>query len=430
MDYDLAIIGAGWAGFNAALKAKESGLKVALIENGQIGGTCLNSGCIPTKTLLQSAKVFSRAGKSRAFGIETSAATINFSDIQARKDKIIAQLRRGMEFMLKGIDVISGSARILSANRVSADNKELNVKYILIASGSKPAELKEIKFDGKKVLSSDDILCLKGIPGSLLIIGAGAIGCEFAALFSALGCSVSLIEKMPQVLPGMDKELANKLESIFKKKGIKVSTGAQAQSSDFNNYELVLLSIGRTAKTENLGLEKLGLATEEGKIKVDDFLMTSIPNIYAAGDCAAKVCLAHFAAYQGVIAAHNIANPGNLRKCDNRSIPNCIFTQPEVSSVGLSEEQALNAGFAPKVNKFDFLGLGMARVLDETEGFIKIVSDEKSGVILGGCIIGAAATELIGILTLAVTNSLKVSQLRETIFAHPTLSECIHEALK
>jgi dihydrolipoamide dehydrogenase len=428
--YDLAVIGAGWAGFNAAIRAKALGLKVALIEKGQIGGTCLNRGCIPTKTLIQSAKIFSLTKKSTNFGIELANPKINFLKIQERKEKIIQQLRQGMQFMLKDVDYLNAPAQILSPEEIKIGDKVIQTKFILIATGSKPTELKNLKFDGKKIISSDDILNLKAIPLTLLIIGGGVIGCEFASLFNQLGTDVSVVELMPQILPGTDKEVARKLENAFKKKSIKVKTNTDATSVDLKNFELVLLCIGRIPNTSDLGLENLGINLEKGKIIVDENLKTNIPNIYAAGDCIGKFMLAHFAAYQGWIAAENIAYPDNPKKADNTNIPNCIFTDPEIASVGLNEEEAENKGIDIKINKFDFLGSGTARILDETEGFIKIISDKKTEQILGAAIIGPKATELIGILTLAVSIPLKINQIKETIFAHPTLSESITDAVK
>ncbi|MFA5411075.1 MAG: dihydrolipoyl dehydrogenase [Candidatus Omnitrophota bacterium] len=415
MDYDLAIIGAGWAGFNAGIRAKELGLKVALIEKGEIGGTCLNRGCIPTKTLIQSAKIYSLAKKSANFGVQVQNPQINFTEIQARKEKIIRQLTSGIEFMLKGIEVIKGEAKIVSANKIEVNGREVPAKFILIATGSRPVELKGLKFDGKKILTSDDILNLKEVPRSLLIVGGGVIGCEFASLFANLGAEVTVAEKMPRLLPGEDSEVARKLEQVFKKKKIKVSVNTDATALDLNDYSLVLVCVGR-APAE--------------KIIVDEYLRTQDPNVYAAGDCTGKIMLAHFAAYQGRIAAENIASGAPLKKADNTSIPNCIFTDPEIASVGLSEEGAKNKGLDISVRKFDFLGLGMARILDESEGFIKIISDNKTGQILGASIIGPRATELIGILTLAVQSRLKLRQVQETIFAHPTVSESITDALK
>jgi dihydrolipoamide dehydrogenase len=429
VDYDLVIIGAGWAGFNAALRAKELGLKVCLIEKAEIGGTCLNKGCIPTKTLIQSAKIFSLTKKSAAFGIETLTPKIAFNKIQERKEKVIQQLRSGMQFMLKGIDFLNAQAQILSPEEVKVTEQIIKTKFILIATGSKPIELSKIKFDRQKVVSSDEILDLKEIPSSLLIIGGGIIGCEFASLFSALGSRVCIVELMPQLLLGVDSEIAKKIETVFKKKGIRVSTNTDATSVDLRSYNLILVCVSRAPQTEGLGLEELGVKLKKGKIIVDEYLKTSIPNIFAAGDCTGKIMLAHFAAYQGRIAAENIANPNNLRKADNTIIPNCIFTDPEIASVGLTEENATEKGIEIKINKFDFLGSGMARIIDETEGFIKVVSDKKTEQILGASIIGPKATELIAIFGLAVSVNLKLSQIRQTIFAHPTLSECITEAL-
>jgi len=430
MDYDLAIIGGGWAGFNAAIRARQLGLKVCLVEKDKIGGTCLNRGCIPTKALIQSTKIYSLICKSSDFGIETTNPQINFHRIQSRKDKIVQQLSQGMNFMLKGIDFIPKEARILSPETISIGDRNIRVKFILIATGSRPAELRNIKFDGKKILSSDDVLNLTRIPRSLLIIGGGVIGCEFASLFSVLGAQVTIVEKMPQLLPGEDKEIAKKIETIFKKRGIKVSTDTDALSLDLGNYELVLLSIGRVPQTYGLGIDNLGVNLEKDRIVVDEYLRSNIPNIYAAGDCCcAKFMLAHFAAYQGRVAAQNIACPGNPKRADNAVIPSCIFTDPEIASVGLNEDGAKNKGIDVLINKFDFLGSGMARILGETEGFIKIISDKNTSNVLGASIIGPRATELIGIFSLAISNNLKISQIKDTIFAHPTLSEGIQEAL-
>jgi len=430
--YDLTIIGAGWAGFNAAQEAKAYGLKVALIDKSHIGGTCLNRGCIPTKTLIQSARVFQQAKKNNTFGIACSDSSIsflaNFSQIQARKEKIVQQLRQGMQSQLSAVDFFNQEARILDKNNIKLRDKQIQTKFILIATGSAPIELANFKFNGKNILSSDDILNLQTVPASLLVIGGGVIGCEFASLFCALGSQVTVVELMAQLLPGEDKEAARKLEICFKKGGINVHTGTDAGTLDFKKYELILVCVGR--RPEISGLEELNLNIEKGRIAVDEFLRTNIAGIYAAGDCTGKSMLAHFAAYQGRIAAYNIANPGTPKKADNQVIPNCIFTNPEIASVGLNEEKARSENIEVEINKFDFLASPMARILDEAEGFIKIVSDGKSKKILGASIIGPKATELIGIFTLAIQSRLEVAQIRDTLFAHPTLSESIAEALK
>ena len=428
--YDLAIIGAGWAGFNACLKAKQSGLKVVLIDKSLLGGTCLNLGCIPTKTLIQSAKVFNLVKKSSDFGINVSGPTVDFLKIQERKDRIIQQLRSGMQQMLKNIDYLTGQARLVSSQEIRVLEKTIRARNVLIATGSKPYELAQFKFDAKKTLSSNEIISLKEIPGSLLIIGGGVIGCEFAGLFSQLGTKVTVVEKMPQLLPGEDREVAKKIETVFKKKGINVNTSSDAAAFNPADFDIILVCVGRKAQTENLGLEEAGVNLDKGAIAVDDYLKTNINNIYAAGDCTAKIMLAHFASYQGISAVFNLAYPDKLKPATSSCVPSCIFTEPEIASVGLSEDKALLLGRHIDIHRFDFLGSGMARILGETEGLIKIISDVKTGVVLGAAIIGPRATELIGIFTLAVAHCLSIQNLRETIFAHPTLSESITEAIK
>ena len=430
MTYDLAIIGAGWAGFNAALRAKDLGLSVCLLEKGELGGTCLNLGCIPTKALIQSAKIYSITKKASVFGVVCPGPKINFGQMQARKNNLILKLRDGMQGALKGIDFIRSEARLLSANEIELDNARIKAGSVLIASGSRPYELEKLKFDGKKIISSSDALNLKTVPGSILIIGGGVIGCEFASFFCSLGSRVTIIEKMPQLLPGQDNEAARAITAAFKKKGIQVKTGAEALDLDLASHDLALVAVGRRANIEALGFEAAGVKVDKGRIVTDETLQTSVPGIYAAGDCASSIMLAHYAAYQGRIAAGNIAKKDLPKKADNRVIPNCIFTDPEIASVGLSDEEAKRLGREVTVERFSFLASGMARILDETEGFVKIVLDKESGEVLGGLIIGPRATELIATLTLAVSNRLKATQIRDTIFAHPSLSEGLAEAIK
>ncbi|HTY44653.1 MAG TPA: dihydrolipoyl dehydrogenase [Patescibacteria group bacterium] len=430
MTYDVAIIGAGWAGFNAALRAKALGLTVALIEKSDIGGTCLNRGCIPTKALIHSAKIYTLAKKAPLFGVSCAAPAFDFTAVQARKNKIVQQLRSGMQFLVKGIDLFNEPAQIISPVRIQAGSRAIDTKTIIVATGSRPYELKGFAFDAKKIISSDQVLALTDVPRSLLIIGGGVIGCEFACLFANFGAQVAVVEKMPQLLPGEDKEVARKLESALRKKGIKVSTATDAASVTLTDYELVLVCVGRAAYTAGLGLEELGVSLAQGKIIVDDYLKTTVANIYAAGDCTGKTMLAHFAAYQGQIAAENIAHPQAPVAAGGAHIPSCIFTDPEIASVGLNEDAARGKGIEITVKKFDFLGSGMARIIEEADGFIKIVCEAAGGKVLGASIIGPRATELIASLGVAVANGLTAGQLKNTIFAHPTLSEAIPEALK
>ncbi len=430
--YELAVIGAGWAGFNAAIKAAQLGLKVALIEKNLLGGTCLNLGCIPTKSLIQSAKIYSLLKKSMRFGVDIDSPKINFEEIQERKNRIIEGLRSGMQFGLKtkNIHYINATAKLISNEELLVGGDAIKAKYILIATGSYPMELATLKFDGRKILSSNEILNLKTQPQSLLVIGGGVIGCEFASLFNILGTRVSIVELMPQLLPQEDKEIAKKLETIFKKRGIEVHTNTDVKTINLNDYETILVSIGRVPNSKDLGFDKIGVKLEKDKIIVDDYLRTNISNIYAAGDCTGNTMLAHFASYQGSQAAENIACPENLKNIFTPAIPNCIFTYPDIARVGLTEDETKAKGKEVKIDRFDFLGSGMARILDETEGFIKIITDKNSQEILGASIIGPGAVELIGILTLAIQSRLSASELRRTVFAHPTLSECISETLK
>jgi dihydrolipoamide dehydrogenase len=429
--YDIVVIGGGWAGFSACMEAKSRGLKTALIERNLIGGTCLNNGCIPTKSLLQSAKTFSQVQKAATFGVSAQNPQIIFSQAQERKNKLIAQLRSGMEFMLKGIDVIFGNAMIAGSDCVRVDTKELKTKRILIATGSRPTEIKDLPFDGQTILSSDHILALSIIPVSLLIVGGGVIGCEFASLYQALGTKVTVVELLPQLLPGMDADIAKKLEISFKKKGITIQTSCDVNTMDRKSFEKVLVCVGRRPAADNIGLAQAGvILNKNGSCVVNDSGATNIPSIYAAGDCTGGIMLAHYAAYQGRRFVQSVAGQpltNSIRK--QPLVPSCIFTSPEIASVGLTEEQAKQKNITIKIYKFDFLGSGMARILDETEGYVKIIADEKLGAIIGASLIGPKATELISTLTVAIQAGMTVDQLSNTILPHPTLSEAITEAL-
>ena len=427
--YDLVIIGAGWAGFNAALRAKELGLKVCLIDSRQIGGTCLNYGCIPTKTLVACAKIFSLAKSSSHFGIELDNLLVNLATIQEKKDKIIRQLAQGMQSELAGIDFINSAAQIISSQEVKVDGRIINTKFILIATGSHSIQLPELQFGQKNIISSDQALSLSVLPQSLLIIGGGVIGCEFASLFSILGSAVTIIEKMPRLLPTEDRDVARKIEVIFKKKGIKVVTGADKSSFDLESYSKILVCVGRLGHTEALGLQDLGVELKNNRIVVDDYLKSSRDNIYAAGDCTGKVMLAHFAAYQGVMAVQNMVCR-HREKADNSVVPSCIFTEPQIASVGLNEDNALAAGLKIKIHKFDFRASAMARITDEFDGFVKMISNQENGQIIGASIIGPLATELISTLVVAISARLTIKQMRGMIFAHPTFSESLHETVK
>jgi dihydrolipoamide dehydrogenase len=426
--YDLAVIGAGPAGFSAASYAAKIGFKTALIERDSLGGTCLNYGCIPTKAILNTTKLFSQFKKSAKFGITVGAPSLDLARLNQRKNEVVSQLRSGLEFLIKSnkIDFLKGEAEIISPSQVKTDEKILEARCILIATGSRPMELAKIKFDGHSIISSTEALSLSEMPKKALIIGGGVIGCEFAEVFISCGAQVEIVELTANLLPGVDKEIAKRLEVILKKRGAKISLNTDAAALDFKDYDKVLLCVGRTACSDCF--KDLSIQKERGKITVNEYLQTNIPNIYAAGDCIGGYLLAHVASYEGRLAVKNMAE-GNKQKTDYRAVPAGIFTNPEIACVGLSEEEVRKNYSDVIVNKFDFRGLGMSYVIDEPEGFVKIISDKEENL-LGAGIIGPKATELIHVFALALHNRLTISQIRDTIFAHPTISEAIAETLQ
>lgn len=414
MEYDVCIIGAGWAGFNAALKSARLGKKVCVVEERELGGTCLNRGCIPTKAFVFHSK-----------------AHLPLTEIQKKKDDVVRRLRAGMDHLVKTnkVDFLQGRAVIRRDGSVSVGpDKTIRAKYILIATGSAPKELPALKFDHKKILSSDDMLVLADVPKRLLVIGGGFIGCEFASIFKRLGSDVVIVEATQQLLPGSDSQTAKKLLSIFQKNGIQVSLGVDAGSLNFNDYDKVLLSVGRKAVIEGLWEEGVGIKIEKGLIVVDRELRTGSRNIFAAGDCIGGYMLAHVAAYEGELAVNNMFLRRRTR--DYSVIPSSVFTQPEVASVGITEEEAKSFGANYRSAVVHFLSVGMAHIHGETEGFAKVLVDKKSGRILGVSIIGPEASELINIFSVIIKNNVTVKALKETIFAHPSISEIVAELAK
>jgi dihydrolipoamide dehydrogenase len=428
--YDICIIGAGWAGYNAAMRAKRLGLSVCLVEEAVLGGVCLNRGCIPTKVMVNSAKLLSQTKKFSNFGIDISSAKVNFEKIQNRKVAIIEKLNKGMQFQLKSkeIDFIQGKAEILNPKEISVDSKNIKAKNIIIAIGSRTIELPFLKFNHRNIISSNDILDLKFIPENLLVVGGGVIGCEFASIFSSLGSKVTIVEIMEHILPNEDKDIAKRLEIAFKKKGIEILTKTDVKTVELDRFEKILVCVGRVANTDIIGLDKIGIKRDKEGIIVNEFLQTSIDSVYAVGDCIGGYQLAHVAAYEGEIAVENIC--GKKIQVNYSAVPNCIFTNPEVASIGLTEKIARHKNMSYKIAKFDFLSCGMAHILDETDGFIKVIIENNSQEIIGASIIGPKATELISVFSLALKSNLKISQIHDTIFAHPTISEGIGEAAR
>ena len=438
--YDLAIIGSGPGGYVAGLYASRHKLKVCVIEKDLVGGTCLNRGCIPTKALLKSASVISSIISASSFGINVEGYKVDFPKIAARKDEVIARLRTGIEtlFRASSIDIIRGQARLSAPNKIDITGSGMiEAKDIIIASGSRVMELPNIKIDEKDILSSDGILEIRSIPESIIIIGGGVIGCEFASLFNILGSKVTIVEFMDRILPTLSREISKKMEVIFKKSGVVIFTSVKAESvtrEGILNVALsngttvraanVLVAVGRKANTESLGLEEAGVKIEKGKIAVDEYLRTNLKNVYAIGDCIDGPLLAHKASYDGILACDNIL--GASRRPDYSNVPNCIWTSPQVGTVGFTEEDAKAKYPDVKIAKFPYLASGKAYLDGVTEGYAKIIGDSK-GNILGVEILGDEACNLIGEATLARTLGINIKDWSRVVHGHPTLSEILQE---
>lgn len=412
----MVIIGAGWAGFNAALEARRLGKSVCLVERDEIGGTCLNRGCIPTKVLTHFAK-----GNSKDLSIFTNEQT-----------QIISKLKSGIDLMLKSqkVDLVKGQAKITSNNKVviKEDNKEIEAKFILVAVGSSPRDLPFLKFDHNRVLSSDDILKLDSLPNSLLIIGGGVIGCEFACALNKLGAKVTIAEIMDRLVFMFDRDISKKIEQVFKKSGVVVNTGYDIKDKDLNSYDKILLCVGRKVNLEDLFDSGLVEIAQQGCIKVDSNLKTKTSNIYAAGDCIGGLQLAHVASYEAKLAVGNMF--GEAKEADYSAVPSSVFTSPELAQVGINEDTAKQNSLNIKVIKKPFASVGMAHIFSQTDGFLKLILDKDSETILGAGIIGPLATELVNTLTIAVKNKLTTKDLSDLIFAHPSISEIFTEAIQ
>ena len=445
--YDLAVIGAGPGGYEAAIRAAQLGLKVAIIEEKDFGGTCLNWGCIPTKSLLHSAEVYQTVLNSGRFGVHAGPVGFDYEEIAKRKDTVVRQLRSGVESLLKsnGCTMIKGRATFLDQRTLAVDGAQkqtVQADHILIATGSRPFRPPIHGIDGPKVLDSDGVLALKSCPEKIIIIGGGVIGVEFSTVFANLGKEVTIIEMMDMILPGIDLEIAALLRRSLEKKGIKIYTGAkvtqirsleQAECTfqqDGQEHKVtgdqVIVAIGRKPNTEALGLEKAGVKTERGFIRTDDYLQTSVPGIYAIGDVIGKTLLAHVASAQGLVAAANIT--GKRRRMNNQVIPGCIYTSPEIASVGLTESEALKLGRPVGIGRFPVQANGKSMILDEKEGLVKIITDQQTGEILGAHIMAPRASDLIGELCVAMRLESTIEEVGETIHPHPTVSEMIREA--
>ncbi|MFH1710346.1 MAG: dihydrolipoyl dehydrogenase [bacterium] len=430
MKYDVIVIGSGPGGYTAAIRAAQLGKKVALIEKGDIGGTCLNHGCIPTKALHASTKLFSKIKRADQFGISAADPTIDLSKVIDRKDRIVNQLRKGLEYLFKEnkIDLVRGEATLKSPEQVLVNGLAIEAPRMILATGSSIPRNPPFKIDEKKVFSSNGILNLRSVPNSMAIIGAGAIGVEMACIFNALGSKVSLFEMMPNILPSEDIEIAKALEQYLVKKGVEIKTNTKIDN--INSYEIVLVSIGRKLNTD--GFENIGIKLDGGKVRVNDKMQTNIPNVYAVGDIAGKYMFAHTASREGIVAAENASGlpagkAGKSSKMDHHAVPRCTYSEPAVASVGMTEEEARAVSKNIKIGKFPFSASSKSLIEDEREGFIKVITDDSSRI-LGIHILGGNATEIIGEAALAVNKGMKVEDIISTIHAHPTVYESMGEA--
>ena len=450
-DFDVAVLGGGPAGYVAAIRGAQLGGSVCVIERDQVGGVCLNWGCIPTKSLIASAEVLRLAKRAAEFGVVIDGEVrADFAAMIARKNKIIAGMVKGVEGLFKchGVTHIRGRGALHSAGRVEVNEadgsvSDLSANNVLLATGSRPARFPAFPIDGKDILSSDDAVLLEEIPESLLIIGAGIIGCEFAFLFSALGCEVTMIEMLPRAVSTEDEDISKLLERELKKEKVRLIVdqeieGVEKKSGSVEaklagggrvKAQKALISIGRALNTGDIGLESAGVAlAEEGHIRVSGRMETGVSGVYAAGDVAGGKLLAHKASAEGIVAVTNAL--GGDKTMRYETVPAGIFTHPEIGSIGLTEVQAKEAGKGVKTGRFPYRALGRSQAAGEIAGEVKIVADEATGEILGVHIIGASAAELIHEAAVAMTWELSVDELAETIHAHPTLSESVMEAAR
>ncbi len=445
---DVVIVGGGPAGYVAAIRASQLGSKVILIEKDALGGTCLNRGCIPTKALLHSVGILESARGGKDYGVSVGELSIDFTKMMSHKDAVVNTLVTGVQYLMRSnaIEVIKGTGKVISSTEVEVDSGQqeaVRAARIILTPGSVPSVVPIPGVDGSGVITSDDALQLSEIPQSLLVIGGGAIGVEFATIFAKLGTKVTIVEMLPQIIPTEDQELSISLRRVLERDGIKIFTSAQVgrieddpegdklisvvtgEDEQKLTAELVLMAVGRKSNIEGLGLERVGIKTERGSIAVNDRMETNIPGIYAAGDAIGGILLAHVASAEGEVAVENALGKDSV--IDYKVVPRCIYTIPEVAAVGLTESQAREEGLNLKVGRFPFNANPRAVILGQPDGFVKVLSDAKSGEIFGIHIFGPQATELISEATLAMGMEATVSEISSTIHAHPTLSEAIRE---
>jgi len=434
-----------------AIRASQLGLKTAVIERESLGGICLNWGCIPTKALLKSANVFDYIKNAEEYGIQVAEPTADFGGMVSRSRGVADGMSKGVTFLLKKnkVDVIMGTGKVLAGKRVEVSANDggtqvLEAANIIIATGARSRQLPNLPQDGKKIIGYREAMTLKSQPKKLVVVGSGAIGVEFAYFYNSIGTDVTIVEYMDGIVPVEDKEIGKQLQKSLKKQGITIKTSSEVTSVDTSgsgckvsiktkkgeeviDCDIVLSAVGVVANIENIGLEDVGIATDKGKILVDEFYMSNIPGYYAIGDCVPGQALAHVASAEGIICVEKIAGQ-SPEALDYGNIPGCTYCFPEVASVGMTEQAAKDAGYEIKVGKFPFSASGKASASGHKEGFVKLIFDAKYGELLGGHMIGANVTEMVAELVAVRKLETTGHELIKTVHPHPTLSEAIMEA--
>ena len=452
MKYDVIVIGSGPGGYVSAIRAAQLGMKTAIIEKENLGGVCLNWGCIPTKALLKSAEVMNYANHASAYGITIGEANPDFPAIIKRSRDVAGVMSKGVDFLMRknNIQVIYGTAKVLPGKKVYVTFKDgldgtFEADHILIATGARARELPFLPVDGEKIIGYRQALTLEKQPGSMIIVGSGAIGVEMAHFYNSIGTKVTIVEYLPRLVPAEDAEVSKQLERVFKKAKIKVLTATEVTGADTSGEgvkifyknkkgedalqaDVVLSAVGIRANIENLGLEETGIATENGKIKVDEFYRTNVEGYYAIGDVIDTPALAHVASAEGITCIEHIKGL-DVEPVDYDNIPSNIYTSPEIASVGFTEEQAKEKGYDIRVGKFPFMASGKAKAAGKPEGFVKIIIDKKYDEILGAHMIGANVTEMIAEIVAARKAEATGYTLLKSVHPHPTMSEAIMEAV-
>jgi dihydrolipoamide dehydrogenase len=450
MAYDLIVIGSGPGGYVAAIRASQLGMKVGIVERAELGGICLNWGCIPTKALLKSAQVFEYLKHAQDYGIKVSGGEADFAAVVKRSRTVADGMSKGVQFLMRKnkIDVIKGSGKLKQGKKVEVTDgtkvETHEAKNIIVAVGARSRELPNLKIDGKKIIGYREAMVLPAVPKSMVIVGSGAIGSEFAYFYATMGTKVFLIEMLPNIVPVEDEEVSKTLKKSFDKLGIDIRTEASVQRVDIkgagcNVYikdakgetmiecDIVLSAVGIASNLENIGLEDLGVITDKGKIVVNAFYQTNIPGIHAIGDCVGGQALAHVASAEGIICVEKMAGQ-NPEALNYNNIPGCTYCQPEIASVGYTEKQAKEAGYELKIGKFPFTASGKASAVGAKDGFVKLIFDAKYGELLGAHMIGYNVTEMIAEIVVARKLETTGHELIKSVHPHPTMSEAIMEA--